>query len=94
MASIKPFNVINSLIPRDFMDPKTNSYYDIESQTWVKKSEDFVIIINDHDSDLNQYNVTNAASTVFSGLKSYVFKLLDYSNIYPSSISLFKSSRV
>ncbi len=82
MASIKPINSMNDFIPWDYFDPNCNSYYDLESQTWIKKSPDCVVsIYNDEDNcDYDHhYNskIVGVNKAIYT-LKSYIAKFFNF----------------
>jgi hypothetical protein len=85
MASIKPKNSMNDFIPWDYCNSNCNSYnsyYDLESQTWIKKNPDFVVsIYNDEDNydyDHHYNSKIVDINKAIGTLKSYIAKFFNY----------------
>lgn len=96
MASIKPLNSFNNFIPFGQFDPKTNSYYDLESQSWIKKTPDTIVnIYNDDDNCDHHYNpIVADVNKAIDTIKKYVSTIFDFTSYKYSQIPLFRNSRV
>ena len=58
---------MNDFIPWNYLNSNCNSYYDLESQTWIKKSPDCVV-------NPKIVGVNKAIGTI----KSYIAKFFNY----------------
>ncbi len=97
MASIKPLNSSNYFIPFGPFDSKTNSYYDLESQSWIKKTPDTIVYIynDEDDSHDHHYNpIVADVNKAINSIKKYVSTIFDYTSYKYSQLPLFRNARV